>query len=240
MKRTWIFGSVVVLILTTVTSADLYAPGDLNPGDTFRWVFKTSAVTDAHENWASHYDAFVNKVADDAADPAVHNVQGISDVGEINWQAIVSTRRTVIPLGARAHIGEFTGEVYNTRSEIVAHSSADLFDGAIENPVKYDESGGPTPSGTRDVWTGSVHTGDEDMNGGLGSVSPAVGDSFATDDDWLNKAYDTAAAQYSVYAISEELTVVPVPGAALLGFIGLATSSLALRKREEAGIESSS
>ena len=53
---------------------------------------------------------------------------------------------------------------------------------------------------------------------------------------------DGTPRNLSLYAISQELTVapMPVPGAALLGLIGMATSSLALRKRRKKAIPEAS
>jgi len=155
MKRIIFFVITVVLLFSTVTTADLSAPSDLNPGGTFRWIFQTSLTTQATNSNTAYYDNFVNNAADNATAPNVHNVMGITKVGQIAWQAIVST---VNDGSARTHIGAFTSPVYNTNQQLVATGDTGLFSGSLNAYVWFDESGQSTVPNTY-TWTGTNSDG---------------------------------------------------------------------------------
>jgi len=231
VRRKYVLCITVVLMLTTVTSADIYAPGDLNPGDTFRFVFVSSRTINAQSSLRSTYDDFVNETAGLAAAPTVHNVvkgvEGVDVVGDIEWSAIVSTASGG---SVKDDIGNFLYPVYNTHMECVADNAADLFSGGLYAPIMFDESGSEKVTS---AWTGFTSDGTPAPYRSLGNSWVNMGEADATNSDWLYTNDRENKYGKSIYAISEELTVapVPVPGAFLLGILGLSLAGVKLRKR---------
>jgi len=74
------------------------------------------------------------------------NSYGITSItGE--WRAIGSTKNDEARDNALVQ-----GPVYNTRGEMVAADSADIWDGSLLNPIRYTETG-DTPS-SNFTWDG--------------------------------------------------------------------------------------
>lgn len=234
MKKSRSFLAVLIVslsyVLSPVTAKAEMWDVPVAPGESFRWVFVTSGRTAATSSEISYYNEFVNHAADIVATP-ITGVLGKSTIADIEWKAI-ATAGTV---GARDNIGESTAPIYDPGSLLVATGIVDLFDGWIVNPIGRTETGTPYDG---EVWTGSRYDGvvrSEDC--ALGSRTPIIGMNTYVDDDWLYWGFMYNTAKRPLYAISEELTVVPVPSALILGATGLLSSTLGLirlrRKHQE-------
>ena len=222
---------LVILMIAGNASADLWDI-PVAPGETFRWVFVTSRVTDLGD-WRNYRDDidYYNDFVDPTgaiASTAITGVESKATIGDIAWTAIAS----VPDVDARVNIGSTDSSIFTVLGDQVANSTADLFDGSILVPINVTETGS---SYSGEVWTGSNADGTGQENRQLGSslAYPITGHSTAVDSDWLN--YYIACPyleQLPVYAISEELTAaVPVPGAMLLGSIGLGIAGYRLRRK---------
>jgi hypothetical protein len=149
---------------------------------------------------------------------------------DILWHAILSTST----VDARDRVS-VPGPVYNTQNELIATSFADLWDGAIAHPVRYDESGVEVLLGSR-VWTGSNALG---QNGGLQnandwtnpSAQASTADPNRSDGGWLASGQRTANVVTRLYAFSDPITVVPEPSSFIMLGLGAAGLLLAARRR---------
>ena len=121
--------------------------------------------------------------------------------------------------------------IYRLDNALVALNEGTLFDGNIDNALSVQEDG--TGGIDELVWTGSLVSGLADFNVELGGfLGVILGRSSETDEDWIHAAFTQQRfIPRRLYAISEELTVVPVPGAFILGVVGLATCSLMMNRK---------
>ena len=249
MKKSRSFLAVLIVSLSYVLSpvtakADLWDVPVL-PGQSFRWVFVTSEFTNATSTDISYYNDFVNGLADDAATP-ISGVLGKPTIAYIDWKAIASTEA----VNARDNIEYSFAPIYTPTSILVADDYDDLFDGNISHQINITELGDEYdfwPDNPSPVWTGSNENGygREDLVLGLPdgelpeSYYAGWGNASRTPFYWIEQGSDSADTLYPLYAISEELTVVPVPGALILGATGLLSSTLGLirlrRKHQEPG-----
>jgi hypothetical protein len=194
----------------------------------------TTDPTNASSPEISYYNDFVNGAADDEATP-ITGVVGKLTIADIEWKAIVSTPT----VDAIFNIGESPAPIYNPLAEsgggwLVADGTLDLFDGSLVTGIDITEKG--WWRGGWDIWTGSLSTGYRDGSNTLGPDRLVrTGNSAWTSEGWIH--YETVDPDYGLrdsdtsaylYAISEELTVVPVPAALILGATGLLSSTLGL------------
>ncbi len=221
---------VVVGVCGSAALGDIAAPATLSPGDTFHWVFVTSTTGNAYDSDISTYNNRVNSAADNLPDAGndVLGVSGVSFLRDINWFAIASTAT----VDARDNIGDPTSPIYRFDDALVADNEADLWDNSIDNAINTTEMMTTVVERSEHVWTGTHYNGERDSSRPLGGNPTWVRHGrIVAHSGWVK--YGSVHPKYGgrLYAISEELTVVPVPGAALLGFIGLATSAHVLRRR---------
>jgi len=214
--------------------ADLGAPAVLSDGDTFHWVFVTSTTTDAASGDIGVYNDFVNDVAD-ASTLSITNVVGVTSFSDITWSAMASTST----VDAKDNIGDIQSPIYNTKNQFTASNEGQLFNAELTWPWSVDENG--IQQYSKQAWTGTAAgSGGVATGYPLGSVWPNYGASWykgAT--RWFGTWANSNTEQYGLYAISEELTVgptVPVPGAAVLGMIGIGMVGAYTRKRRQARI----
>lgn len=139
------------------------------------YIFVTSTQFQADFGGLVGGDTICNNLAGSSILP---QIQAIS-----NWIALLS----VIGTNAADRIPE--GVWKNTNEDVVAIDNANLFDGSLDNPIAYDESG-VLISPARPMWSGSF------ANGFLRPVTPCgnwtvttgttiVGVTGEVDDDWL-------------------------------------------------------
>ena len=234
-----------LVLASPAVAAPITIPPGLNPGDQFRIIFVTSTKRNAASDSIGDYDAFVSAAA--ATSP------GLAALGT-NWTAIGSTAA----VSAFDHIGGvFSAPVFNLGGLLVASNSADLWDGSLNNPVRFDESGADTnglfeiPSlpglSGAFVWTGTSEFGAAHfLRLGLKppfTVTPAdhviFGRASQTNATWIFTNDFQLDDLLHVYGVSDVLTVpgspVPEPGTfgtAALAAVVLAGGAIRSRRRE--------
>jgi hypothetical protein len=212
-------------------SVTIGAPGGLSVGDKFHWVFVTSQYYPATSSDIHHYNDVVNAAAAAASvevECVVANGIAVASLGDIEWRVIASTAS----VDARDNIGDPMYGIFRLDGLKVANDEADLFDGSIQNPILITEN---VEQGLNTyVWTGSHADGTALAGYTLGGSAPnynvRVGSKRLTDARWIEYPYGSfynASDWICLYAISEELVYVPLPGCALLVLVGLTSCSLA-------------
>lgn len=226
MKKSYLPGAVcafVLAILAASSHAALVVPAGLSPGDTYHVIFASSTTRDATSSNIADYDAHIQAAADAA---------GIgSSIGLNDWRVVGSTP-TVSAVDHLSSLFSSTTNIpiYNQNGDLVSASFDGLWDGALDNPVGFAETG--TANDTY-VFTGSDAAGAPYPTWELGGSyqNTRAGDSGASSSSWINAGYLLRTYSYSFYGLSEELTVpttVPLPaaawlfGAGLLGLIAVA------------------
>ena len=178
----------------------------------YRIVFLTSTTTQATSTDIGIYNAFVNAAADLN-----------SELDAISWAAIGST--------ATVNVRDNTGTtalgtgiaIYTITGNLVATDYTDLYDGLITNNITVNEQGAGNI--VTSAWTGTSGTGLTSGGSPLGGATTARAGNptqgTGTSGWWLNRIGATKTNSYSMYAMSEVLTVtvaVPEPSSfALLG-----------------------
>lgn len=209
--------SIFALSLTAPSAnAALVEPAGLNPGDTYHVIFVSSTTRDATSADILDYDAHVSGAADSA---------GIGSGIGVAWRALGSTTS----ISAYDHLSPLFSDpdntpIYNQNGGLVATSLNDLFSGgALDGPILYDENG--VELNTL-VWTGTFNNGGPYTSFTLGSANnfSIYGNSnIQFSNTWVTNASGDASLSFSLYGVSEAITVVPVPaavwlfGSALLG-----------------------
>ena len=195
----------LVLFAHAAAAAPVVNPAGLNPGDPYRLVFTTSTLRDAASGNIADYNAFVTGVA-----------AGIPELVALGttWSAIASTTT----VSARMNTGTLGGAlipVFNLNGEKVAGSYADLWDGALDATLKYDETGGLLNSSVSNrVWSGTTISGAIKAGDELGTATPGLGKDNVTNSGWieLNESVPQSNGRH-LYGMSATLTAVPLPPA---------------------------
>jgi len=205
--------AVAISLIDATPAAGLPPPPGLSPGDEYHLVFMSSTTRDGTSGNIADYDAVVQAAADSA---------GIGISVGTSWSAMASTGS----VNARDH-AVISAPVYNLRSaalggpELLATNAADMWDSALLNQIRFDESG--VDLGTTDAWTGSIADGTRDPNDdylGSSTNNAWCGRSTQTDEDWFKFLTPVKTIQLHVYGLSEVLTV-PEPSSAATGVLGL-------------------
>jgi len=217
-------------VLSPVTAKAAMWDVPVAPGETFRWVFVTSLTIDATSPGITTYNDLVNQAADVATPiTGVLGKSTIATIADIEWMAIASTET----INAKDNIAKSDAPIYTPTSHLVANDYDDLFDGNIKYPISQTEKVNVIYEGY--VWTGSDRYGNKYTGKELGKPADELS-IFGVSDrtPWYWIEYDDvgkyARVQYPLYSISEELTVVPVPSALILGATGLLSSTLGLKR----------
>lgn len=224
-----ISGMLAILVVTSwagMASAALSdAIGSLAPGSDYRVIFATSLETPGNNDIVDYNELARRLGTDD------FGVGGtVTEPLDLSWRALVSAvgrfstdvvnaqDNTNTPKDSTAPVS-----IFNTNGDLLATSYSDLWDGLLMSPVGYDEFGQLGPG---IVWTGT------DAGGltlfPLGPSQPAAlfGVALVQNDAWMRSnlldptgqgaGIDAAFNQYSIYAISELATTVPIPAAVWL------------------------
>lgn len=209
------------------------ANGGINPatgvawaaGDSYRLIFVTSTTTLATSTDISTYNSFVQGVADAAG------------LGGATWKIVGSTEDVDARdnTGTNPTLSSGVPVLLMNGTSLFAADNTDLWDGA-NVAVQFDESG--TDVGSLRVFTGSTAGGVEEAGAGQflgstvvqsnGNVVVRTGGTANTGGTWMRVFSDSPDGARSVYAMSDPLTVIPEPSAALLGAIG---AVMLLRRR---------
>ncbi|QNN24475.1 PEP-CTERM sorting domain-containing protein [Planctomycetales bacterium ZRK34] len=211
-------------------AATITAPGDLNPGDTYYYVFVTSTTTKATSSNRADYDAVVQSAA-------TASTFGGGDLTTINGQAVNWGTLASIKDGTSA-ADEFnpSAPIYLLDNTRIANRGADLYNSSIASRLKIDENGTLNPN--KRVWTGSDTDGAEyqDSDGlkSLGNGYAMAGFTTATNYQWMSAVITESSNSYSLYAFSSELqapAAVPEPTTATGLIGGLMTMLMGRRRR---------
>lgn len=180
----------------------LQTPAELNPGDSFRFVFVSDGIRDATSTDIADYDNFVNAQAGGAT----------YDGTVVDWLAIGSTDST----DAIDHVGQTTAPVYLSDGTLVTTTTnlVGLWSGALLHQINLDLAANPV---NIFVWTGTNPTG-TGFGGPLGTLTPQVGASSDSDGSWISSGRSNSGDLRPLYGISSVLTVpqaaaVPEPSA---------------------------
>jgi hypothetical protein len=244
-----LIGFVSTLILFSTSPAGAawlpapYQPDGLNLGDKYHLVFVMSSKNsiDGTSSSQAVYDARVQADAD---------AFGIGSTAGVLWFAMVSTpdsearQQPPAPYAAGGFNGNGIGPntpVYNMSLEeladdrLVATGFADLWNGSIGHTIGF-EADGNNNIGQAVVWTGSDSNGNNAANGShMGTAFPRTGYVLTTSAGWISDDNSLPNTELRrLYAISEELTVVPEPSSlvlAALSVIGFALVAVLRRGR---------
>jgi len=188
-------------------------PPDLPSGAQFRLVFVTSAQRDAMAQDIGAYNTFVANVA--AGAPA------LSTLGA-TWKCLGSAGNRSTGVYTNANQNTLTRAsdpsvpIYRLDGLRVADGNTALWGGSLANPIAIDEHGDFLAT---KVWTGTRGTGTRagdwflgDTGGGWVYFGSSTGTGTGGGGSaWVDNLGDQKATQYSLYAISDVLTVPAAP-----------------------------
>jgi hypothetical protein len=199
-------------VSTEAEAGIITTPQDLNPGDQYRLVFVTHGGMAADNTSISHYNQFVSNQAALSADLNLLGTQ---------WYVIGSTSDVDARDNTNTNwlVGDPDAPIYRLDGSLVATGNQHLW-GAVtigphSAPINIDQFGGVWPNHL--VWTGTAHSGTEYYNGLWysplgGGFDVEVGHTIASDLTWVHYYPATPnSSPYRYYAISDVLTVSPVP-----------------------------
>lgn len=181
------------------------APSGLAVGDKFRIVRLTTETTNGTSADITTYNNVANATA--------YSYGGVT----VSWKAFASTSvadGSGTSINARTNIGAVSSDVY--RLDGVKFSTAANFYTNTHLAAAYTGS-------AVSVWTGSNSDGTGKVNYLLGvNASSLAGLSDQTGGGWVDWAQADKNSQFGVWAVSQELTVVPEPGTMLLASMAAA------------------
>jgi hypothetical protein len=193
-------GLLVLLSASSAAASPISIPAGLAAGSTYFLTFVTSDTHDALSSDIAAYDAFVTAEAD--MDPTLAALN-------TTWRVIGSTAT----VDAIDHAG-VTGPVYNTRGEMVATGAGDMFDGTLDTPIVYTQSGIDLQAAHLLVWSGSNAQGIGIAGQQLGATQVTAGDGDVAFHAWLDgiggsplPAVLPAESTLRYYAVSGPLVV---------------------------------
>lgn len=224
-----LLGAVCALLfsfsITSVSEAALVVPADLNAGDKYHVIFVTTTRTTGTSSDIAYYDGIVQADADAAS-------IGTS-IGLDGWKVVASTPT----VDARDNISPLFSSltdvpIYDQTGQRIANSYNDLWDNSILAPVQIDAYGDRVDYSTHQVvWTGTSGLGLGMNYSELGANltgNSVFGSVLYADAWWMYIGSGPQSALHPLYALSPEITAVPVPAAAwlfgsgLLGLVGIA------------------
>ncbi len=206
-------------------------PPSLNPGDTYRIVYVTSALRDAFSSNIDDYNDFVSQVA--AASPL--NALGTT------WKALASTQAVNALTNTGLSISDEHTSFFNTQGRLIATGVGPatphgLYAGAstAHFDTVFDENGGVLVdhrvwTGTHDDGTTLLPLGDSIIR--IGIPHPAR--------VWTSHTQAASSTPFitltgAIYGVSAELTVPnPVPEPATLVMLSGALLALGIAKRQQ-------
>lgn len=228
MPRRSLLGTLVVCFFlgnATWLAAQPPVPPDLEPGDKYHLVFVTrfDMFVSTNPSIPPFFPVFGSIEAADWNVSTSAGLASLLDDGVFFESPPYTAIMSAFGENARDRIN-VTAPVYNMQGELLAVDHADLFDGAIENAVRYDEYGVAVPIGTP-VWTGSTPTGFVGLETASNWNNPSgfadVANPHMNDQRWLRRNSSRANIGARIYGFSPQLTVpVPEPATFILGISG--------------------
>jgi hypothetical protein len=212
-------------------AAPITVPSGLNPGDQYRLAFVSSTTRDATSTDIADYNAFVTTAA--------NSVPELVALGT-TWNAIASVQFVDARdnTGTNPELDPVGVPIYDLASQIIASSNLDLWDTTIQYSLSYQEEGNLRPVSR--VWTGTAASGFASLPlGGHFPADPndspfALQGSTASGTAWIVSNVAPRNQLFSLYAMSDVLTVVPEPSSIVLtalGFISLASFGWRRKRR---------
>ena len=198
----------------TIVIGDSLIPSGLGLNDTFHLVFVTSTTRIADSTDIASYNTFVQAAADGGSSV-------VAALG-VDWYAIASTTGG----GVANTNAVVSAPVYRVDGVQVATGYTDMWNGDIISPINTTELEAVVDV---ELWSGTKTDGTADwaaLGSGLYSGNRTA-QSDETGTWWIyNNEFSWSlrwgADSRSLYALSEELTIVPEPATlALLGLGGL-------------------
>ena len=216
---------LVLLLLGNCVEAQLTLhPPTLSVGDPYRLAFTSSGVRDGTGSSGVIYDEFVQAAADAA--PVVGH-------WDLSWQALLSTTSSNVRFHTNTH-PELNDSVpiYRLDGLLFSESYQALYDDTgllgFDNPLNLTELG-TVPGGTSEdvvlAWSGSFNNGQSASPLGPRSIGVTVGSAGSRRPEgfWGGNQVIGRSQSAHVYAISEEVMLVPEPSSGtLLLFASLA------------------
>ena len=218
--------ALATLGISSAAQAAILLPS-LTPGSQYRLVFVTSGTKNATSTSIADYNTFVNNAAQVSTSLNTALTTAGFTPSTINWKAIASTAAVNARVNTATRATDTSVPIYRLDGAQVATGNVDLWDGAISNPIQYDQLGSLV--GALQVWTGTLSSGVASGGGTNVLGRPIVGYGITTAQDgrWTAAANDGQAKLCRLYGISDIVTV-PTPTTAttpepssLLSFITL-------------------
>ena len=216
----------LMFVVHTSIAAPIVQPMGLNFGDQYRLAFLTNGKRNAASGNVADYNAFVTNAAN-----AVSELAALGTT----WSAIAATATNNGHGNTNTNPGVWAGlPIYllDGSSTPLANDNADLWDQTIGRPFNIDENGQLVNLvGDHSVWTGTNWDGTKHGNH-LGQANVVFGrDDTIGPQFWVLDPGGATMANlglHRMYAISGNLSAVPLPPAAAL--LGLPLLAL-LRRR---------
>ena len=210
---------------------NLTANGGINPatgaawedGDTYRLIFVSSTSRDATSSDIADYNTHIQNAA---------NAAGL---GKVSWYAIGSTNAVDARDNTFTTSSDTDGAIMLINgTQIVANNIADLWDGAVDTQIDFDENGNPTSVSTpiwtpyTAVWTGTTGNGTGHSSRHLGAGTVLHGLAKAELQFWEQRSQNSNTNSLPFYGISEVLKVREAGGAGIIHVTGDPNNNLDL------------
>ena len=229
-----LFAIVAVLFsAANVFAAIITQPTSLSPGDTFRLAFVTSGTRDAASSDIADYNTFVTNAA--------NAVPELASLGT-TWTAIGSTedddaRDNTNTVPSTVTGGSLGVPIFLLNDTKLADSNDDLWDGDIDVPLNRTELDTQFQLSTL-VWTGTAADGTQKFDllvpRGLGSTPfVSFGAALFSDARWVDNSSADPGFPVRLYALSDELQVIPEPGTFTLLLTALGAVGVMCRGRKQ-------
>ncbi len=220
-KMNYVVG-LLVLACGPLAFADIIiVPPGLNPGNQYRLVFVTSGTRNAISANIEDYNSFVTNQANQNA--------ALMSLGT-TWKAIGSTGS----VNARDNTGTNPSSsmgvpIYNLAGINVAASNIDLWDGGLQAPIMFNQTGASQSAVL--VWTGTKTSGARDIELFFGDTLVITGGSGVATDLWVEGQANIQGGDHPLYAMSGIITAVPEPSSLLMVGFGTVLLSLGRLRR---------
>lgn len=205
----------LVLVLSSTLHASLITPANLRPGDQFRMIFTSSAVTKATSSDIRYYDNLVGALAHAAG---IDTYQG----SPVNWMTLGSTAA----VSAFTRLPNSDVPIFRMDGSLVADAEHQIWSGLILSTLDMDEYGLPRPpvGPTLGVWTGiglGRFNHQNPLGGALHVGTPPGSPLYTTfgypfdivyANNWVDRGIAWSTFEAPLYGFTEVLTVgSPVP-----------------------------